>query len=337
MFRRLGATSVVICSAFPAILAAQFQMPLPPHLSADSAYHIQHPFCVAVRKRLRWQADSAKAARADSAKAAPADSAKVAPADSAGFTRRLDSSDSIKVTKESCRSGHWLTVVDVFRQGDEVVRKIYGGDGVDVFTDFAATFKSDRVFLQSSIVSGMIGPVFFKASYGQFFSGAEPDEPGVTRDELRDVTGNLLRLIQNGGSAAGRAILPLIWGGGTATQQAAAIYFNAGATGPLGNTDSLQGTIGLAAEGMATFAIRNVASYELDADLFLGVRPGFQQVFGRQSLLPNTSHHTLPFVQFAGGLRVGGEPRLAALFTLVPQRYRTFVPDFQVSLQVPRP
>jgi hypothetical protein len=303
------AVAAVMLQACAAVAAAQFHIPLPPHVSADSAYHIYSDECGAARQG-------------------------TIPSPTI-YTHRLNSPDSIAVTAQSCKLSHWLTVRDVFR-GDKAVRQIYGGEGIQVLNDFAGTFKRDRVFLQSSIVRGTIGPVFFDASYAQFFSSQDSDDPNVPREELRDVTGNLLRLIQNGGSAAGRVVLPLLWGGGGASQQAAGMYFNLGVTGPLGNSDSVQATLGTALDLLATFAIRNVASYDVDADLFLGVRPGVQVVLGEQSLLPDRNKKTIAFLQFAGGLRVGGESRLSALFTLVPSRFKPFVPDFQLNLQVPK-
>ena len=137
----------------------------------------------------------------------------------------------IEVNGTTCRT--WLPRGGPIGSQD-AIRKIYGDSGgVDVLSDVASTFKSDRLFVQSSIVAGAIGPLYFKASYGQFFGSEESEEPGLTREELRDRSSNLLRLIQNGGSATARVLLPLVWGGGAASQQAVGVYFNAGGLGPM--------------------------------------------------------------------------------------------------------
>ena len=299
----------------PGAVVAQFQIPLPPHASPDRAYHIYSAVCDSVRKNTgRIIATLQTTPR---------------------FTRRGSQADSMAVSQSSCSKGEWLDIGQVFGS-PEAVREIYGPAGLDVLGDIASTFKSDQLFVQSSIVAGAIGPVYFKASYGQLFGSEEPEDGSVTREELRDRSSNLLRLIQNGGSATARVIVPVLWGGGAASQQAIGAYFNAGVVGPLGESDSLRGTVGVAIEGLASFAIRNVISYDLDADLFFGVRPGFQFVFGPGGIIPEDDSRALPFAQFAGGLRVGGKSLLSVFLTWVPKAYRDFVPDVQLSVQVPQ-
>jgi hypothetical protein len=113
------------------------------------------------------------------------------------------------------------------------------------------------------------------------------------------------------------------------------VYFNAGVLGPLGESDSLRATVGLVTEGLISFAIRNVVTSDLDADLFFGVRPGYQYVFGPDGIIPGNDSRGLLFAQFAGGLRVGGESRFGIFLTLVPEDYRAFVPDLQFTVQLP--
>jgi hypothetical protein len=307
---------VCLCATVPGA-QAQFQIPLPQHVTPDVAFHIYSLVC-----------DSVRAGDLDSA----------ALATEARFTTRIASTDSIRVTMTSCRN-HWVTAADAFRgvgRGNQAVRTIYGDSGINVLSNLAGSFKSDRMFVQTGVFGGVIGPLYVNASYGQFFSSQESTEPGVTRQELRDRTGNLLRLVQNGGSATIRGILPLVWGGGAASQQAADLYLNVGATGPLGNTDSLRATVGLVIEGLATLAVRNITTFDIDADLFLGVRPGIQVVTGHDGIIPESSSKTLPFVQVAGGLRIGGQPRLSVLLTAVPKRYSLYVPDVQFLFELPR-
>ena len=298
--------------------AAQFQMPLPRHVTSDQAFHIYSSVC-----------DSVRAGQLDS----------LALENQPRFTKRLTAAgDSVRVTTTSCRN-HWLTAADAFRgvgKGNAAVRTIFGDSGVNVLSNLAGTFKSDRMYVQTGLVGGVIGPLYFNASYGQFFSSEESAEPGVTRDELRDRTGTLLRLIQNGGSATIRGVLPLVWGGGAASQQGADVYLNVGAVGPLGSTDSLRATAGIVFEGMATVAVRNITSYDIDADLFAGVRPGVQFVFGHDDIVPGSDSKVLPFLQLAGGIRIGGQPRVSVLLTAVPKRYSLYVPDVQLSFELPR-
>jgi hypothetical protein len=299
-------------------LLAQFQIPLPRHIPPDSAFHIYSDACDRVRE---GQLDS------------------IALDTLAVYTKRLaTSTDSIRVTTSSCRN-HWLTAADALHgvgKGNRAVRTIYGDSGINVLANLAGSFRKDRVYVQTAAVAGVIGPLYFNASYGQFFSSQESTEPGVSREELRDRTGNLLRLIQNGGSATIRGILPLVWGGGAASQQAADVYLNVGAAGPLGNSDSLRATVGLVVEGLATLAVRNVTTFDLDADLFLGVRPGIQVVMGHDGIIPESDSHTLPFIQVAGGIRIGGQPRVSVLLTGVPKKYSLYVPDVQFLFEVPR-
>lgn len=294
-------------------LQAQFQMPLPPHATPDLAFQIDSRQCDSVRRNLggiRGQL-----------------------ATKPRWTARVPGkSDSLPVSFASCRL--WKNQI---KGADSVraIRKIWGGGGLDLLGDVASTFKSDQLFVQTSIVSGGIGPVYFKASYGQLFSSAESDDPAVTPDELRSRESDVLRLVQNGGSATGRVILPLLWGGGGASQQAIGAYVNAGVVGPLGETDSLRATLGMAAEGLISFAVRNLISYEIDADLYFGVRPGVQYVIGHDGILPGSSR-ALPFAQFAGGLRVGGQSRFGIFLTWVPEDFRSYVPDLQFTVQVPK-
>jgi hypothetical protein len=114
------------------------------------------------------------------------------------------------------------------------------------------------------------------------------------------------------------------------------VYFNAGVVGPMGETDSLRATIGLTGEGLISFAVRNLASYELDADLYFGVRPGIQYVFGHDGIIPESGTRALLFAQFAGGLRVGNDPLVGIFLTLVPKKFRAYVPDLQFTLQLPK-
>ena len=302
---------------------AQFQIPLPPHATPDQAFHIYSAVCT-------WERGDTRKALKILGDTATLQTLKALPR----YTRRIPGvSDSIEVNQHTCRT--WLPRGGAIGTED-AIRKIYGDSGVNILSDVASTFKSDQLFVQSSIVSGVIGPVYFKASYGQLFSSEESDEPGVSRAELRDRSSNLLRLIQNGGSATARVILPLVWGGGAASQQAAGVYFNAGVLGPLGEADSLRGTVGLVTEALVSFAIRNVGSHELDADLFFGARPGYQFVFGSDGIIPENDSRGLLFAQFAGGLRVGGESRFGIFLTLVPEDYRPFVPDLQFTVELPQ-
>jgi hypothetical protein len=329
-------STVRLLRLVPAILAglllsgtagAQFQIPLPPHATADQAFHIYSPLCTYIREdtteALRLLRKVNKNATMDTVRALPRYTVRVAGAD----TIKLD-----EVDDRSCET--WLPLGGPIGSED-AIRQVYGDSGVDILSDVASTFKSDQLFVQSSIVGGSIGPVYFKASYGQLFSSAESEEPGITQAELRDRSSNLLRLIQNGGSATARVIMPLLWGGGAASQQAAGVYFNAGVLGPLGESDSLRATVGLVTEGLISFAIRNVVTSDLDADLFFGVRPGYQYVFGPDGIIPGNDSRGLLFAQFAGGLRVGGESRFGIFLTLVPEDYRAFVPDLQFTVQLP--
>jgi hypothetical protein len=300
----------------------QFQMPLPPHATADVAFHIYSPVCTAER------GDTNRALRL-LGEEATRDTLRALPR----YTVRISgTSDTIRVTSASCRT--WVPRFAGVGT-EEAVRQVYGGAGLDLLGDVASTFRSDQIFVQTSLVSGAIGPVYFKASYGQLFSSETPEEPGVSPEELRDRSSDILRLIQNGGSATARAILPLLWGGGAASQQAAGAYVNVGAVGPLGESDSLRATVGLVLEGLVSFGVRNLVSYDLDADLFFGVRPGYQYVFGPEGIIPENDSKGLPFVQFAGGLRIGGQSRFGIFLTAVPEDYRPFVPDLQFTIAVP--
>ena len=319
--REIGG-ALLCCLVLPIPVSAQFQMPLPPHATPDIAFHIYSPACTLERgdtsRALEMLGDTVTRAQLDSLPR---------------YTVRIPgTSDTIQVNGETCRT--WL------RKGatigtEAAVRQVFGGAGLDVLGDLASTFKSDQIFVQSSIVSGAIGPVYFKASYGQLFSSEESEEPGVSREELQDRSSNVLRLIQKGGSATGRAIVPLLWGGGAASQQSAGAYVNVGAVGPLGETDSLRATVGLVAEGLVSFAVRNLVSYDLDADLFLGVRPGYQHVFGHDRIIPESGSRGLPFLQLAGGLRIGGQTRFGVFLTAVPKDFRPYVPDLQFTVAVP--
>jgi hypothetical protein len=98
----------------------------------------------------------------------------------------------------------------------------------------------------------------------------------------------------------------------------------------------LRATLGLTGEGLISFAVRNLASYELDADLYFGVRPGVQYVFGPDGIIPESGTRALLFTQFAGGLRVGNDPLVGIFVTLVPKKFRPYVPDLQFTLQLPK-
>jgi hypothetical protein len=147
--------------------AAQFQIPLPRHVSSDIAYHIYSAVC-----------DSVRAGTLDS----------LALAQTPRFTKRISSSkDSVPVTTTSCLN-HWLTAADAFRgvaRGNNAVRAIYGDSGINVLANLAGSFKSDRMYVQTAVFGGVIGPLYVNASYGQFFSSQESTEPGITRQELR--------------------------------------------------------------------------------------------------------------------------------------------------------
>jgi hypothetical protein len=298
--------------------APQFQLPLPPHASPDLAFQIHSPVCDSVR------ADTAGTGIRAELKTNPRHTIRVPGA-----------SDTLPVSVESCAL--WTSPGGSHVFGSEqAIHRIFGGNGVNLLSDAASTFKSDQIFVQTSIVAGGIGPVYFKASYGQLFSSEDSDDPDVTREELQDRASNVLRLIQNGGSAAARAIMPILWGGGSASQQAVGAYVNAGVVGPMGETDSLRATVGLTAEGQISFAVRNLASYEVDADLYFGVRPGIQYVIGPDGIIPESGTRALPYAQFAGGLRVGNEPLIGIFLTLVPKDFRPYVPDLQFTLQLPK-
>ncbi len=305
-------------SLLPAPVAGQFQMPLPPQLSG--------PLTCAIK--IKEQGPSANTCETDSSKAIAAGWVHDPPQfpyrlylvrGPSIFCRSKPNTDQGKPKDDHC--------------SDATIRRLYGNKNLDLFSSFASSATKSKIYLASSVLSGLIGRVHFDFSFSQVVVANDTGTTALTRKEVQGATSNIMRLVNNGGSATARILIPLLAGGGSNSQSGIGIYVNGGVVGPLNESDSLLGTVGGAVDALTAFAIRSPTSYSLLAELFLGARAGYQYVGGTDPIVPTLPDRSMPFLQLAAGVREGKIARLSVLYTLVRSPYREFMPRFQVSVQ----
>jgi hypothetical protein len=223
----------------------------------------------------------------------------------------------------------------VFRS-DSSIRALYSNKSLQVFSAFFSTVSENRAYLASSVLGGIMGRMHFDLSYAQVVTTGEDRPAGESPEEVRDATSAVMRLVQNGGSATARMLVPFLAGGGTTSKSAAGVYLNGGVIGPLGEADSLRGTAGLALDILTTHAIRKPEDYSLIGDVFVGFRAGFQTVWEDRGIISTVDDKTLTFLQAAIGVRMGDRTLASVLYTLVEDKFKPYAPEFQVSIQAAR-
>lgn len=314
----------VVLGGAPASVAAQFQVPLTPPIRGDTVCAIKADNDDACNAQ--WDTVNVRALRGSLR----------------ALERRTDEQGRIRIRdrlfrvepqeNEQLKFTRWsISGVSLFHS-DRELRDLYRGSGIQWFDQFQATLTDERIYVASSLLSGLIGRVRFDLSVANAVSSEEEAGPDLTEDQVREGTTNLMRLINNGGSGAARLLTPFRAGGGTNHQIATGAYLNLGAIGPLSDVDSLAFTGGAVAEGLFTWSIRNATSYELEGEIITGLRLGYQWVGDGFYINPTTDDQHLPFVQAAVGIREEGETHLLLLYTWVQKRYREFTPQLQLSV-----
>lgn len=302
---RLPALSLVLL--VPASLGAQFHIPLTPALSPDTVCAIK------LREATRDVADGRKwqVASQDQCVAAQGPDS----------VRRIFDADPPR--RRTIIRGPTLF------SDDGGIRGLYGMKSLRFLGGFASTLTDDNAYLSTDVLSGILGRIHFDLTLAQVVStGEDGGESAVQRDETRNATSNVMRLLGNGGSATIWLMMPVLATSGTFAQTTVATYAHGGALGPLGRSSDLVPDGGLGVEALTSMAIRHPASYDLQGELLVGARAGVDWVDGE--IAPAASdRRSLPFLQATLGIRRGSSTLLSVLYTVVPSAHRDFVPRLQ--------
>lgn len=203
----------------------------------------------------------------------------------------------------------------VHRRGEIVdyLRQAGGGEGLRLFSRFAANVSDKEAYVVSDAISGLTGRVLFGLTYAAVVVKDDAAD-STTRKAIEGDRGSVMRMINNGGTIAGRFQFPLHAQAGPTGQSASSIYATAGLIGPLGQSDSLRFAGSVNAEFIMSLAIRDLTeTASLLGDLILGGRVGY--AFSESPIVSTADAKGLPYAQLAVGLRQNADISLSALVT----------------------
>jgi hypothetical protein len=244
--------------------------------------------------------------------------------------------DTIAKRRDARRKGYTEVILPFGLLHDRFALEDYldkstGAEGLSLFSRFAANVSDEEAYVTSDIISGLAGRFMFAINYAAVVT---KDESGATPAEQRAIESqkaNVMRMINNGGTLAMRAQLPVFAISGHTGQSAASVYANSGLVGPTGNTDSLRFSGSGVAEFATTRSIRSMGdAADVLGELLLAARLGY--AFSERELLSGTGDEGFGFFQFAVGLLQNNKISLSALYTQpLEGRYKPFAPRLMVN------
>ncbi|HEX5832136.1 MAG TPA: hypothetical protein VFY16_14230 [Gemmatimonadaceae bacterium] len=211
--------------------------------------------------------------------------------------------------------------------------------GLRLFGRLSTGFTSDRAYIATSVVSGFIGNKLFEVTYARVVSaedGDTPDQRALIRDRVSTVT----RLVQNGGAATARLMVPILpvdgVGSGNGRYQLQA-HFDGGAVGRPSDDagDDDRGALGMGLEALATWRVQDRPAGAPVATVHLGLRGAVHQVFNGR-ILDDVGRRTLPVGQAVFIVRQNNTIAFGVTATMVPSAFRPYVPRtyFLVSADI---
>jgi hypothetical protein len=225
-----------------------------------------------------------------------------------------------------------------------------GAAGLSLFSRLSSGFTSDRAYVQTSALSGMVGRQLFEVTYAQVVAAGEGAATVAERQQLRDNTSTVIRLVQNGGAATARLLVPIggcrdvdVAGGtmGTGYQLLGGtvrlnLVLSGAALGRSSETDGddQRGAVGSQLEALGTWGVRGFSGSNAGL-IALGVRGGTHFVANGR-IVPEVASRWMPVYQAVFLVRAAEAIGFGVTATAVPRGFREFVPraNFVVSASI---
>ena len=193
------------------------------------------------------------------------------------------------------------------------LKSTQSGDGIRLFSRFAANVSDKEAYVVSDVISGLTGRMLFAINYAAVVVKDESSD-STTRNLAENDKATMVRMINNGGTIAARMQLPIHAQAGPTGQSASSVYATLGLIGPLGNTDSLRFAGSVNAEYAMALTIRDFSEAAgLLGDLILAGRVGY--AFSEDPLVSTSDKKGVQYAQLAIGLRQNSNITLSALVT----------------------
>jgi hypothetical protein len=204
-----------------------------------------------------------------------------------------------------------------------------GEGGISLFSRLASGFTSDRAYVATSVISGFIGQRLFEVTYAQVVAAGDAGDAS-TRKQIRDNVSTVTRLVQNGGAATARLLVPITAPAGrrvgAGTLQ---VYgnFSGGAVGRSSDeaTDDQRGAAGAVLETLATWRVQDRPAGTPVATVHFGVRGGTHYVFNGR-ILPDVQSRWLHVGQAVFMVRQNNTVSFGVTATAVGKQFRPYVP-----------
>ena len=215
----------------------------------------------------------------------------------------------------------------------EYMRAINDSAGASLFSQFSSSVSEDEAFVSTNVISGLAGRVIISINYAAVVVKSDSADT-TARKTVENNTSTIMRMVNNGGSLSARFLMPIHAISHATFSSASSLYVTAGMTGPL--TTSEVAGLGLSAVGeyMSRISLRDPTQFSNAlGDLVLGARVGFG--YSGEGLIEQKGK-TMVFGQLATGLIQNNKLSLSVLLSMVPKKYKEYMPSVQVNLSAIR-
>ena len=222
-------------------------------------------------------------------------------------------------------------------RSNEPVRNLYGSAGTRWFDEVQGTLGTDVAFVSTSLLSGLMGRLFFDLSTAGAVAAAKGEEM-EDNDVMATERSHFMRLTQNGGTVAARLALPIHAKSGSLWTRSSGIVANVGAIGSATQADSVDLTVGITGEWLNSLALADALGTPNGGRILIGIRAGYRHTFAERAFDKGNPLASFGFGQLALGIRSGDATLVSLLVTSVhDDRLKSLVPSVQFAIQATKP
>ena len=215
----------------------------------------------------------------------------------------------------------------------EYMRTINDSAGPTLFSQFSSSVSDKEAFVSTNVISGLAGRVIISINYAAVVVKADSADT-TAKKAIESNTATIMRLVNNGGTLSARFLMPIHATSHATFSSASSLYLTAGMTGPLTTSDSAGLGLSAVGEYMSRISLRDPVQFSSQlGDLVLGARIGAG--FSGEGLIEKKGK-TILFGQLATGLIQNNKLSLSILLSMVPKKYKEYMPSVQVNLSAIR-
>lgn len=215
----------------------------------------------------------------------------------------------------------------------EYLRALNDSAGASLFSQFSSSVSDKEAFVSTNIISGLAGRVIISINYAAVVVKSDSADT-TARKAIESNTSTIMRMVNNGGTLSARLLMPIHATSHATFSSASSLYLTAGMVGPLTTSDSAGLGLSAVGEYMSRISLRDPIQYSSQlGDIVLGARVGIG--FSGEGLT-DQKRKTIVFGQIATGLIQNNKMSLSVLVSMVPKRYKEYMPSLQVNLSAIR-